>query len=344
MSNNIEIISGFKFASIADVIFSGVFLKSQIENLNLKENIEDHIGDGEYIFIRKRKFNLKENQIIFCKTEYINELFYILKKQCKFKNIKLITHQSDLKITKKIFSSKPNCISKWYSINVDFKTDNLIPIPIGIANFHSKNLNENEFTKTNEKEKYISSKEGLLYLNFNPNTNFTHRKGLYSYFNKKKWAKVDSASLMHSDYKNRISKHSFVLAPWGNGIDTHRFWETLYSGSIPITKNHMIYNSFNNLPKVVIDKYKDINEEFLNFELLNFKQNIEKFNLRELDFNYWKEIIINENNNVNDTDEQELINHHHKLFRNIADSKHIVKSKFKFLNRFRRIVYKIFKL
>ena len=58
--NNIEIISGFKFASIADVIFSGVFLKSQIENLNLKENIEDHIGDNEYVFVRKKNLSLKK--------------------------------------------------------------------------------------------------------------------------------------------------------------------------------------------------------------------------------------------------------------------------------------------
>ena len=161
--NNIEIISGFKFASIADVIFSGVFLKSQIENLNLKENIEDHIGDNEYVFVRKKKFELKENQIVFCKTEYINELFYILNKQCKFKNIKLITHQSDLKITKKIFSSKPDCISKWYSINVYFNTKNLIPIPIGIANFHSKNLNEDEFTNFKEKDDYINIRKVFVY-------------------------------------------------------------------------------------------------------------------------------------------------------------------------------------
>ena len=70
-NNNIELITGFKFAEIADVIFSGVFLKSQIEKLSLKENIENHIGDNEYIFVRKKRFVLKENQIIFCKTEYI---------------------------------------------------------------------------------------------------------------------------------------------------------------------------------------------------------------------------------------------------------------------------------
>ena len=342
--NNIEIISGFKFASIADVIFSGVFLKSQIENLNLKENIEDHIGDNEYVFVRKKKFELKENQIVFCKTEYINELFYILNKQCKFKNIKLITHQSDLKITKKIFSSKPDCISKWYSINVDFKTKNLIPIPIGIANFHSKNLNEDEFTNFKEKDDYINIKKGFLYINFNPNTNFSHRKGLYPYFFKESWATVDPVSLIHSEYKSKLSEHSFTLAPWGNGIDTHRFWEALYSGSIPITKNHMVYSSFKTIPKVLIDKYTDVNKDFLNLELQNFREKINNYNFKELDFNYWKEIITNEKSNIYNNEEQELINHHHKLFRNIADYKHMFKSKFKILNRIRRIIYKIFKI
>ena len=47
-----------------------------------------------------------------------------------------------------------------------------------------------------------------------------------------------------------MSKHNFVLAPWGNGIDTHRFWEILYSGSIPVTKKHIIYDSFQNIPRI----------------------------------------------------------------------------------------------
>ena len=85
-NNNFEIISGFKFAEIADVVFSGVFLKSQVSELNLKDNVDNQIGDLEYIFVRKKKFELKENQIIFCKTEYIKELFKILDKQCKFRS------------------------------------------------------------------------------------------------------------------------------------------------------------------------------------------------------------------------------------------------------------------
>ena len=60
MRNNVEIISGFKFAEIADVIFSGVFLKSQVNELNLKDNVDNQIGDTEYIFVRKKQFELKK--------------------------------------------------------------------------------------------------------------------------------------------------------------------------------------------------------------------------------------------------------------------------------------------
>jgi hypothetical protein len=343
-NNNIEIISGFKFAEISDVIFSGVFLKSQIKKLNLKENIENHIGYSEYVFVRKKKFRLKENQIIFCKTEYIDELFQILNSQCRFKNIKLITHQSDLRITKKIFSSKPSCISKWYSINVDFKNENLIPIPIGIANFHSKNLNETMFDNVIEKNNLFRDKDNLLYLNFNANTNFGHRKNLFTLFRDKDWVMADSSSLEHLEYKTRISEHNFTLAPWGNGIDTHRFWESLYSGSIPVTKKHLLYNSFNNIPKILVDDYKEITEEFLLLELKKLQKNNDMLNFNDLDFKHWKNIISNESINIEDRESQELINVHYNLYRNIADFKHLIKSKFKIFNRIRRLIYKMFKI
>ena len=61
MENNnlksINIISSFKFAEISNVIFSGVFLKSQLDELNLLDDISDHVGDHEYFFVRKKNLN-----------------------------------------------------------------------------------------------------------------------------------------------------------------------------------------------------------------------------------------------------------------------------------------------
>lgn len=335
-----SIVSGFKFAEISNVIFSGVFLKSQIEHLNLIENIDNHIGDDEYVFVRKNKFDLNENNIIFCKTEYLNELFNMLNTHCTFKNIKLITHQSDLKITKKLFKKKPACISKWYSINVDFKDENLIPIPLGLANFHSKNLNEEIFKNNINFANYYNLKSRLLYLNFNVNTNFGHRKNLFTLFQKYNWASLEKNTLEHFVYKKNMAEHFFTLTPWGNGIDTHRFWEALYSGSIPVTKKHMIYESFKDIPKVLVNNYKDINYNFLIKELERITNNNQKYNYSELNFEYWRDLIIDESNYIKNNTTQHIVSSSHWFIKNLPDYKHLIYSKLKIFNRLRRFIYK----
>lgn len=43
-------------------------------------------------------------------------------------------------------------------------------------------------------------------------------------------------SVSPSRYRYLTHNHRFVLCPRGNGVDTHRFWETLYRGAVPIVK------------------------------------------------------------------------------------------------------------
>jgi hypothetical protein len=42
--------------------------------------------------------------------------------------------------------------------------------------------------------------------------------------------------LLPRDFNQLASRHKFVLCMRGNGEDTHRFWETLYRGSVPVVK------------------------------------------------------------------------------------------------------------
>jgi hypothetical protein len=44
-------------------------------------------------------------------------------------------------------------------------------------------------------------------------------------------------------YARFSSHYRFIASPRGNGIDTHRFWESLYRGSLPIVKK----NTWSNL-------------------------------------------------------------------------------------------------
>ena len=43
ISKMTNIITGYKFAEISNVVFSGIFLESQIDSLDLNENVEDYI-------------------------------------------------------------------------------------------------------------------------------------------------------------------------------------------------------------------------------------------------------------------------------------------------------------
>lgn len=337
-----NIITGYKFAEMSDLVFCGIFLKNQIDTLDLNENIEDYVAKNEYIFVRKKTFTLKENDIIFCKTEFVYELFRILKNFKEFKNIKLITHQSDKSVTKKMYSQKPSCISKWYAANVDYEAENLIPIPLGVANFHSKNLSQNDFNQNIENQDFINSKVSQLYLNFNPNTNFTERMGLFKQFEKFDWATIDKTPIDNKSYMKKLKSHTFILSPSGNGIDTHRFWEALYSGSIPITRNQYMYKKFDTFPMVLVEDYKFLSQNLLESVFAKIKLDYKNYNLRQLDFQYWKDKIIDNTHHINNNEEVFFNNNRYAYYGYRVELRHYLDSKLKIFNRLRRFLYRKF--
>ena len=73
------------------------------------------------------------------------------------------------------------------------------------------------------------------------------------------------------------------MCPWGNGIDTHRIWETLYSGSIPVVKRHPTFSMLEGLPIYFYDKLDDITIS----NLLNFSYDNQVFDLNLLNLNSW---------------------------------------------------------
>jgi hypothetical protein len=61
-------------------------------------------------------------------------------------------------------------------------------------------------------------------------------------------------------YSSLASKHRFILCPRGAGIDTHRLWESLYRGSIPIVLNSNWSRTLSNygLPIIQVDSWEQI--------------------------------------------------------------------------------------
>jgi hypothetical protein len=82
-----------------------------------------------------------------------------------------------------------------------------------------------------------------------------------------------------------------VLSPRGNGLDTHRFWETLHLKSIPVVIKNPNNSYYTDLPVVFVDSWGEVTEEFLNSEYERISNT--EYDLEKLYFKYWKNKILN---------------------------------------------------
>ena len=283
-----QVLSSLNFMKISDVIFAATLSYSDLKKFNIK-NFRIIENNNNLITFVNCTFELKENDIIFCQSDYLELLFQILKNE-KFENLKLISSQSDRKINRNIFNKKPSCIKYWYSTNVTFKSTNLKSIPLGIAPYrNTKSVIFDDFNDINVK----NNKNISIYSNFNVNTNYFHRVRAYKQVNKSSLCNLQNFK-SYKDYLENLNQNFYSIAPWGNGIDTHRIWESIYLGVVPITKDHLHYRNLNHFPILLLKSYKHLSK------IKNFKTS-ENINYNALKINWWRE-IINEHKVVNYTE------------------------------------------
>jgi hypothetical protein len=212
--------------------------------------------------------------VFFVKTDYIDNFFSgeLLPK----KKFILLTHNSDHSIS----SSHMRYIEypfleKWYAQNVNFEHQKLIPIPIGIANLEWPHGDVSVLESV-----MLSSlrKDRLIYANFNINTNYKQR----SYCLKFIPDEYIENNISFKTYLDHTAQSYFSICPLGNGIDSHRIWESLYLRTVPIVEDtyniRYLQRSFN-LPMILVNDWKelinlDLSTSLYNKVINNFDPNI----------------------------------------------------------------------
>lgn len=243
------------------------------------------------------KENLREGKIsVYTHVHFVEKLFDYIRKSEITNPITLVTHNSDFSITEDVFNKKTENIISWFSQNVDYVNPLLKSIPIGLENTRWF-VGLDKKGKILNKTKQPKNIKNYLYVNHNIRTYPNDRLEPYQIFNNKSWVTMVQGfnGQDFESYLDNIYNHKFVLAPRGNGIDTHRLWECLYLGTIPVVKR-MINNSFyENLPICFVDKWSEITKDFLDkkYEEINNKKINGKYNMDMLDMSYWKFLINN---------------------------------------------------
>jgi len=135
-----------------------------------------------------------------------------------------------------------------------------------------------------------SSFKGEVYTNFTIHTNPRERtflKTLVSHHPNFIVEDSDMSDLGRIRFLGRLRSSDFVLCPEGNGVDTHRLWETLYMGGFPIIRrNPAITSLVRDLPVLEIDSWKQVfNLDFLEETWNRFTDEAWEFD--KLRCSYW---------------------------------------------------------
>ena len=95
--------------------------------------------------------------------------------------------------------------------------------------------------------------------------------------------------IKRTDNWNNTIKYSFILSPYGNGMDCHRTWESICLGSIPIVLAPNFKHMFKDLPVLIVNNWSDITEELLNNTIEEYKT--KTFNYDKISLSYWENLI-----------------------------------------------------
>ena len=270
-----DVIQGDKFVKIADYTYA-----PEIK------------CDGDYDKL-SNTFDIskvKYGDIIYTHTFYVKQLFEIIKNIDK--QVTVVTHNSDTNVD----FTPPDNVFKWFTQNVNIYHPKIESIPIGLEN-------DRWFPNLKKKEKMIDKLQqprehkNLVYMNHNVDNNPPKRLKPYQLLENKSWVTSVRGvnGIGFDEYLDNIYNHKFVICPDGNGIDTHRLWECLYMGSIPIVKRSCNSFFYIMLPICMVDDWEEVTEDYLNTTLADFedKRRHMIWNMKQLEFGYWKDKITN---------------------------------------------------
>jgi len=266
-------IIGDKFKTLADWVYA-----SEIKSSDDYDNLVGTLN----------LYEVKDGDIIYTHTFYAKQLFDVIKGLDK--KFIVITHNGDNTVDDSY--EVPDNVAKWYAIMIDTVNPKIVGIPVGVSN-------DRWFPWLNKKEIILKQWEqprnyrNLVYMNFDIRTNPAKRTPVYYQFKDKPWVtmKMGINTEDYPNYTDNIYNHKFMLCPDGNGLGSHRTWETLYLGSIPIEIKNKNSRFFDDLPILFVDSWEEVTQDFLDKSWEEMQK--VKWNLGKLNFSYWENKIRN---------------------------------------------------
>lgn len=275
------------------------------------ENLEILVNEDEFISTDKfLNFSLGDPAFLYSKRDFLFKsgefrgefIQSLLTKKGSTKN--LIVGHSDIPTYKRqLVLLKLLGIERVFGTNTRAINEFSYSLPLGLTN----NTSESEFHpifgnvehfKVADSSDFCSGFTPKILANFSIQNNHSVRKKLLNEL----VSLSDTYDLvvenpeMNSEgrikYLRKLREIPLVVCPEGNGADTHRLWETLYMGGVPVVLNNPLLNSlFDLLPVIRLNSWNQLKN-------LDYLQNAwqearaVQWNTNVLSASYWKNEII----------------------------------------------------
>jgi len=194
-------------------------------------------------------------------------------------------------------------VKKLFGVNVSKNPGFSVSVPLGLTNdcddtpshrmFGNSRLLFEAATALNLVKNFKPS----LLINFTVTTNLSKRMELMELLPNLKQSYelgLFSPTFTYSgrfEYLAQLREYPMVLCPEGNGVDTHRLWETLYMGGIPVVlRNSSMESLYGIFPTIQLNSWADLGD-LERIEELWEKAQTHVWDSRLLTASYWSAMI-----------------------------------------------------
>ncbi len=202
-----------------------------------------------------------ENKIMYVNGRIMhenwNEINSWIKKQNN-RNRYIIVGDSDTSLDSSQISLLSQFFKRGWIVNLRIPhEDNIFPLPLGLESQRFRSAGQlrdfQELPNWNVDQRGI----GIL-IAWNDATN-THKRSLARSVIRESQHAIEIPKRVNARYLHRLMRKTLLIpCPAGNGFDTHRFWESLYLGALPVIVKEDYIPAYRNWPHVAFEDWSEL--------------------------------------------------------------------------------------
>ena len=188
--------------------------------------------------------------------------------------VDLVIHNTDRRFTDNTYNQLKEKVRKVYAVNAT--SPNVEKIPLGLRDHQYTSHDEIYELRGEAKRKERSI---LCLVNFMVANNPGYREPVLDHFRKLPFCTIQEYVSSHRgaslnfrnpdtiqkrrEFYKTLCDTKFAICPFGAGLDTHRVYECILFGVIPIVQTSALNKLYRRLPIWIVEHWSDVTEESL---------------------------------------------------------------------------------